>query len=84
MGHVGEELRFRSVSELGGFSGSGVSLDGISQIEDHLVDFPLQFVHFSRGLDSDQLGEVSIGGSVRDITEGSDLSSQVHGHCVDI
>ncbi len=41
MRHVGQELGFRPISKFGSFSSSGISLNRISQVEDHLVDLPL-------------------------------------------
>ena len=41
VGHVSKEFGLCSVGEFGCFSGSSVSLNGISQVEDHLVDLSL-------------------------------------------
>jgi hypothetical protein len=75
MRHVGQEFGFRSVGELGGFSCSSISLDTVSQVEHHLVDLPLQLVHFPRGFDCNQLRKVSVCRCVGDVAKSSDLSS---------
>lgn len=82
--HVGKELRFRPIGELGGLPCSSIPLDRISQIEDHLVDLALQLVHFSGCLHSDKFRKVSISCCISDIAKSADLSRQVHGHGVDI
>ena len=84
MRHVGKEFGLGSVGEFGSLSGSCVSLDGVSQVEDHLINLALQFVHFSRCLDGDELCEVSISGGISDVSKSTDLSRQVHSHGVDI
>ena len=84
MGHIGKEFGFRSVGEFGGLPSCRVSLDRISQVEDHLVNLALQLVHFSRRLHGDQFCKVSISCSISYIAKSADLSRQVHSHCVDV
>lgn len=42
MGHVRQELGLGPICQLGGFSCSSVFLDGVTQIEHHLIDLRLQ------------------------------------------
>ena len=57
----------------GSFPGGSVSLDTIPQVGNHLVDLPLQLVHFTRRVDRDQLGKVTIGGGIGNFSESADL-----------
>ena len=84
MGHICQEFRFRPIGKFGGFPSCCISLNGVSQIEHHLIDLALQLVHFSGRLHRDEFREVTISCSVGDVAKGSDLSSQIHGHGVDI
>lgn len=81
--HVSQELGFTPVGQFGGFPGSGVLLDTISQVEDHLVDLRLQRVHLSTSLDRDETTEVSVCGGGRDLRETTHLRRQVVGHGID-
>jgi hypothetical protein len=84
MGHISKEFGFCSVGEFSGFSSSSISLNGVSQIEDHLIDLSFQLVHFSRCFDSDKFCKIAVSCSVRNVPKCTDLSGQVHSHCVDI
>lgn len=84
MGHVSQEFGFRSVCKLGSFSGSGVSLNRVSEVEHHLINLPLQLVHFTRSFDRDQFRKVAISSGIGNVAKCSHLSGQVHGHGVDI
>jgi hypothetical protein len=83
MGHVGQELRFTAVSEFGRFSGGGVLLNAVAQIEDHLVDLRFQRIHFATGLDGDKACEISIHGGSRYLSEATHLGGQITGHGID-
>ena len=83
VGHVSQELRFTSVRQLSSFPRSGVLLDTVAQVEDHLIDLRLQRVHLSAGLDRDEPSEVAVHSRLRDLRESSDLGRQVAGHGVD-
>lgn len=60
MTHVGQELRLTPVRKFSGLSRSGVLLDTLAQIVNHLIDLGLQRVHLAAGFDSDESREVSI------------------------
>lgn len=84
MRHVCQELGLRSVGRLGLLSSARVLLDTFSEVVHHLVDLGLETVHLSRRFDCDESSKITIGGSGRDLGEGSHLGCQVGSHGVDI
>ncbi|KAH3665686.1 hypothetical protein OGAPHI_003874 [Ogataea philodendri] len=84
VGRVGQELRLGAVSKLGSLSGSSVSLNGLSQVQHHLVNLGLQGIHFSRGLHGNESREVSVRSGSSDLGKRSHLRGQVRSHDVDV
>src|SRR4051812_7701124 len=60
------------------------SMDAIAQIKNHLVNLLFELVYFTRGLDRDQLGKVTVGRSISDVAKGPHLRREVHSHSVDV
>lgn len=73
MRHIGQELRFTSIRQFSSFSSHRILLQTVTQREDHLVDFRLERIHFSRRLDRDERTEISFRGGGGNLGECSDL-----------
>src|SRR5579862_4473266 len=81
--HIGQEFTLTSVRQLGRFSCLFVLLDTGSKIDDHGINLFLEVVHFSRGLDRDEV-ERAVTCTRSNISERSDLRCQVIGHDIDV
>jgi hypothetical protein len=83
MGHVRQELGLGPICQLGSFSCSSVLLDGVTQIEHHLIDLRLQGIHLSARLDRDEPSEIAVHSCRRNLGESTHLRGQVSSHGVD-
>ena len=71
--HVRQELRLGAVGQFGRFPGRRVTLDTVTEIRNHLVDLPLQFVHLARGVHGDEFRKIPVCGSIGDFAKGAHL-----------
>ena len=83
MRHICQEFTLTPIGQLSRFSGSRVLLDAVPQVENHLVDLRLQWIHFSAGFDSDKASEVAIHGCSRYLSKTSHLGRQIGSHGID-